>query len=83
MIERQKLEQYVVDAASKIMKVDPKSLTMETRWADLKTKSMHAFMINALLEDFTDLKIPMARVLKNETLKDMADLLEELLAAKG
>lgn len=79
MTDRSELEQVVCDAVARVMHVDPAGLTMDTRWTeDLRVRSMHAFMITAILEDAANVKIPMSRVLQNQTLGDAVDMLEEL-----
>ncbi|MEW6406232.1 MAG: acyl carrier protein, partial [Chloroflexota bacterium] len=74
----------VIKDTAIICKKPPESLSMETLFgADLKFRSMQAVKLTALLEDAFDIRMPMARVLKNQTLKDAVDLIVELLAEAG
>ncbi|MBT8342723.1 MAG: acyl carrier protein [Desulfatitalea sp.] len=83
MADQKQLEEFVLNATSKVLKRDKNTLTMETRWVeDLKIKSLQVFMINMMLENEYKVKITMARVADNKTLMDVVDMVKELLANK-
>ncbi|TFH39979.1 MAG: acyl carrier protein [Lysobacterales bacterium] len=84
MTDRNEIEKIVIKNTAIICKKLPESLSMDTRFGeDLKFRSMQAVKLTMLLEDAVDIKLPMARVLKNKTLKDAVDLVVELLADAG
>lgn len=84
MVDRNEIEQIIIKNTALVCKVPAESLSMNTMFGkDLKMRSMHAVKLTMLLDDAFDIKMPMARVLKNETLKDAADLVEELLGEKA
>ena len=84
MSDRNEIERIVIKDTAVICKVAPESLTMDTLFGkDLKMRSMQAVKLTVLLEDEFGIKMPMARVLKNQTLRDTANLIVELLAEAG
>ncbi len=84
MPDRTEIEQTCIGKTAFVFHVDPEKLNMETRFVeDLKARSMQALKLTILLEDAFEIKVPMSRVLKNETLRDCVDMVDETLAELG
>ncbi len=83
-MDRKEIEKKVIESTGIVMKVDPSTITLATRFTqDLKMRSMKAIMLTALLEDEYNKKFPMARVMKNQTIEDCVDMVVEALAAEA
>jgi acyl carrier protein len=83
MVDRTTIEDAVIKSTATVSKVAPESLSVDTHFAlDLQFRSVQAMKLTVLLEDEFGIKMPMARVLKNQTLRDLVDLVEELVAAE-
>jgi acyl carrier protein len=83
-MDRKEIEKKVIKSASIVLKKDVSTITEEARFKeDLKITSMKVVMLTALLEDEFNKKFPMARVLKNQTIRDCVDMVVETLAAEA
>jgi len=84
MLGRTDIEQTCIEKTALVFHVAPEKLNMETRFdEDLKARSMQALKLTILLEDAFEIKMPMSRVLKNETLRDCAEMVADTLAESG
>lgn len=84
VVDRSDVEQSCIEQAALVFRMDPGTLSVDTRFTeDLKIRSMQAFKLTILLENTFDIKLPLSRVLKNQTLGDCAALVAEVLANRA
>ncbi|MFA4916223.1 MAG: acyl carrier protein [Syntrophales bacterium] len=82
-MERKEIENKVIEAASIAYRRPASDISPSTLFVkDLLSKSVNAFRMTMILDDTFELKIPFERVIKNQTIADAIDMVEELLATK-
>jgi acyl carrier protein len=83
MADRNEVEGLVVKYVALAYGVEASSVTPSTPYESLGRKSTGLIKISALLEDELDMKIPVQRLMKNESVADTVDAVVGLLAEEG